>query len=284
MRVLRSALPLVLFTAFGTDFAPAQSSTGATRLVDVGGYPTRVVELGVRDRESGEPVLVLLAGAGSPLETWQGWLNDVADLAPVVSYDRPGIGGSTFDELEASPAHLVEHAHAVLEALSIPPPYVLVGHSWGGTLALHYAGRYPREVVGVVYLDPFDPLEPPRPESGSRIPPGANLPPGLRAEAEGIQTFQDTPIEDRSLPPDPDVPTGVLLGTRAPTGQGPPPWTPAYWNDWMTQRLARYAQLVRDRRYGTLIVASDAGHFVHHDVPALATDLVRTVLEAARER
>ena len=41
--------------------------------------------------------------------------------------------------------------------LDVDPPYVLVGHSWGGPLILYYAGRYPHDVVGMVYLDPTEP-------------------------------------------------------------------------------------------------------------------------------
>jgi pimeloyl-ACP methyl ester carboxylesterase len=285
VRTLGSTIGLIVMLFVGADGTRAQTPLGSTRTVDVGGYPTRVVEIGVGDRLAGEPIVVLFAGAASPIETWRGWLSDVSGLAAVVSYDRPGIGGSEYDGLAASPTHMVEHAHAVLDALGIAPPYVLVGHSWGATLALYFAGEYPSEVVGLVYLDPLDPLETPWPYGDDRMSGGTNLPPGQRAEFDAIDAFEATPIEDRALPADPDIPTGLFLGTLAPTfGRGIPAVERAYWSEWMARRVSRYTEWARGLRQGTLIVATDVGHFVHHDAPALATELVAGILAAVRER
>lgn len=44
--------------------------------------------------------------------------------------------------------------HALLAALHLPPPYVLVGHSYGALLIRVFAHRYPREIVGLVFVDP----------------------------------------------------------------------------------------------------------------------------------
>ena len=221
-----------------------------------------------------------------------------SELAPVVSYDRPGIGGSEYDGLDASPAHVVEHAHAVLRALDVPPPYVLVGHSWGAPLALYYAGRYPEEVVGMVYLDPLDAREticetlllPDEQECAAeaarRIQERgslANVPAGPRAEMEAIRSFGDTPVAGRALPADPDVPTAVLLGTLNPRDWGGADEEfAAYAERWLAQRVPRYATWVSGLSQGTLIVATDAGHFVYRDVPTLTNEAVRRVLDAAR--
>lgn len=42
----------------------------------------------------------------------------------------------------------------MLEELRIPPPYVLVGHSYGGLLVRVFAHRYPAEIAGLVLVDP----------------------------------------------------------------------------------------------------------------------------------
>jgi pimeloyl-ACP methyl ester carboxylesterase len=36
------------------------------------------------------------------------------------------------------------------------PPYLLVGHSWGGPLIRAFAKEYPDDVAGMVYIDPTD--------------------------------------------------------------------------------------------------------------------------------
>jgi pimeloyl-ACP methyl ester carboxylesterase len=48
---------------------------------------------------------------------------------------------------------VVEDLHKVLEAGSIPGPYVLVGHSLGGVEARVYAQRWPAQVAGMVLVD-----------------------------------------------------------------------------------------------------------------------------------
>jgi len=100
---------------------------------------------------------------------------------------------------------------------------------------------------------------------------------GRAAELEAIRVFQDTPVEDRALPADPDVPTGVLLATAGPPNPAP------YIDGWLARRVVRYAEWVRGRPRSTLIVATDAVHFVYREVPTLTTEVVRRVLSAARE-
>jgi pimeloyl-ACP methyl ester carboxylesterase len=51
----------------------------------------------------------------------------------------------------------VEELHHLLGGASVPPPYVLVGHSFGGLVARAYVHRYPGEIGGLVLLDPAYP-------------------------------------------------------------------------------------------------------------------------------
>ena len=48
---------------------------------------------------------------------------------------------------------------ALLAAARIAPPYVLVGHSFGGLTARLFASRHPAEVAGLVLLDPAMPAD-----------------------------------------------------------------------------------------------------------------------------
>lgn len=122
----RVALAAILATSFLPGEVRAQVADGSRRVVEVLGNDTRVTLLGLEDRERGEPVLFLFSGAGAPSEFWGDWLSEIASLAPVVTYDRPGIGGSPFDGIDPTPQRVVQHAHALLDALDVPPPYILV--------------------------------------------------------------------------------------------------------------------------------------------------------------
>ncbi len=77
---------------------------------------------------------------------------EVAKFTQVCSYDHSGIGWS--DDGPADSCSLrVNEVHTALKNLGIKGPYVLVGHSLGGLVARVYAGRYPDEVAGMVFVD-----------------------------------------------------------------------------------------------------------------------------------
>ena len=52
---------------------------------------------------------------------------------------------------------LAADLHTLLQRAAVPGPYVLAGHSIGGTYALTFAARYPRQVAGMVLLDSSTP-------------------------------------------------------------------------------------------------------------------------------
>jgi pimeloyl-ACP methyl ester carboxylesterase len=101
-------------------------------------------------------VVVFESGGATPLETWDPILSEVAAFSPLIAYDRPGTGESEWDCEPPTPDHVVARLHGLLAELGVEPPFVLVGHSWGGALARYFAGIHPEDVDGVLYLDPTD--------------------------------------------------------------------------------------------------------------------------------
>ena len=77
----------------------------------------------------------------------------IASIAPVVAYDRRGIGQSAPDSERQSLRRAAQALHALLQKTNVQPPYVLVGHSWGGLLTRAFINQYAREVIGWVLLD-----------------------------------------------------------------------------------------------------------------------------------
>ncbi|MCH7565186.1 MAG: alpha/beta fold hydrolase [Gemmatimonadetes bacterium] len=276
----------------------AQLPDGATRLVDVFGTPTRVLTLGLENRNSGDPVIFLQSGAGTALEGWGDWPVALSELAPVVGYDRPGLGESPFDGFDPSPQRVATHARELLDVLQIPPPYLLVGHSWGGPLILYFAAQYPDEVVGMVYLDPADPrisrsellltddeAEMERRGAAYREAVAAlqssSSPPGRAAESRVRSEFNAKEPEDRSVPNDPSVPTAIVLATRIPNLAGGPYYIDEEWyQEYNRVRIGRFVDWSLGRPNITLMLATDAGHFVHLDARTLATEAVKRVLAA----
>lgn len=105
----------------------------------------------------GSPTVVLSNGLGGVSAGWGRIAVPVATTTRVCAYDRAGQGWS---EEAASPRDGVQSAeelHTLLAKAGEQGPYVLVGHSTGGTYAMTYAARYPGQVAGLVLLDSSSP-------------------------------------------------------------------------------------------------------------------------------
>ena len=123
-------------------------------LVDVGGHRLNVQVAGTS--KPGVPTVVFESGLGSTLAAWYGIHLTIADSVRTIAYERAGIGMSQPDSGARSFKGMVAELRALLEKVGAAPPYVLVGHSLGGALINLFAATYPREVAGLVYIDPTD--------------------------------------------------------------------------------------------------------------------------------
>jgi pimeloyl-ACP methyl ester carboxylesterase len=108
---------------------------------------------------TGSPVVVLFNGLGERTPSWAWVQDDVMRQTRVCVFDRAGEGWSGAG-VGAQDAHqLSADAHGLLRAASVPGPYVVAGHSVGGTYALAYAMDYPGDVAGVGLLDSSTPYQ-----------------------------------------------------------------------------------------------------------------------------
>ena len=105
---------------------------------------------------SGSPTILMEAGGGDDSSAWpRSMIADLAGQTMVCAYDRAGTGRSDPAPVEPrSAANVQEDLDALLEAAGIPPPYLLVGQSFGGQVALYHAMRHSEDVVGMVIVDP----------------------------------------------------------------------------------------------------------------------------------
>ncbi|WP_181383497.1 alpha/beta fold hydrolase [Streptomyces sp. NWU339] len=106
------------------------------------------------------PVVLVAGGAGGGVDgTWGPLENRLAELGPVVTYDRAGSGHSDGPQ-HARVSELAEELHQVLNKLGVRQPVVVAGWSSGAFVAEGYALRYPEHVAGLVLIEPT-PTEPP---------------------------------------------------------------------------------------------------------------------------
>ena len=124
------------------------------RFIEIDGLRQHVIELGGRANSSDPPV-VLLHGAGSNLQDMNFALGErLAVKHRVILVDRPGFGFSTRKtKAGSSPAYQAAVLRGLLDRLGIERA-IIVGHSWGGTLALTFALDYPKHVAGLVLIAP----------------------------------------------------------------------------------------------------------------------------------
>lgn len=123
-------------------------------LVKIPGAEMHVSRLG-----NGAPPVVLEAGIAASSINWRPLQAQLAGLTETYAYDRAGFGWSVGDNRTCTLAQITEDLHALLHAIPVPAPYILVGHSFAGYITRAYANRYPDELAGVVLLDPLTPEE-----------------------------------------------------------------------------------------------------------------------------
>lgn len=148
------ALVLLSFLGGATRVAVAGGQNGqceqpAEHFIDVENTRVRYVEAGAG------PVVVLIHGnAGSVDDFDFESLGLLCRDHRVIAVDRPGHGKSARPtDADAKLEYQARLLHETLSHLGVTHP-VLVGHSWGGSLALAYAVEYPSELSAIVLLAP----------------------------------------------------------------------------------------------------------------------------------
>ncbi len=139
----------VIITFIGTRLIErAHAPPG--RFIEIGGYRQHLIELGDGGHEA--PPVVLLHGAGANLQDMNLALGErLAARHRVILIDRPGFGFSSRRRGGCSPAYQASVLRGVIDKLGVDRA-IIVGHSWGGTLALTFALDFPDRVVGLVLI------------------------------------------------------------------------------------------------------------------------------------
>jgi pimeloyl-ACP methyl ester carboxylesterase len=134
--------------------APARSSAQAGPVrVTVGQRTLRGDCVG--KARTGQPTVILEAGQANDEHELSAIGDALAKQGLVCGYARAGVGDS--DPFSHSPATMSDEL-SDLEAFTrhahLAKPYLVVGQSLGGAIALMYAERHPQDVAGVVAMNP----------------------------------------------------------------------------------------------------------------------------------
>ncbi|MGH8615698.1 MAG: alpha/beta fold hydrolase [Gammaproteobacteria bacterium] len=118
------------------------------RLLDVGGFKLHLYCVGL-----GSPTVVLDAGLGGSAADWTKVQQLVRQTTNACIYDRAGYGWSDPGPAPRTSGRLASELRTLLARAKVPPPYIVVGHSFGGYNARLFSSFYPDDTVGLVLVD-----------------------------------------------------------------------------------------------------------------------------------
>ena len=280
----------------------------AGRLVDVRGRKMDIDCTG-----EGTPTVILDSGLGDSYLSWRKVQPEIAKFTRVCSYDRAGLGYSEPSSQPRTSKVIAEELHALLQAASVSPPYVIVGHSMGGYDVRVYTSRYRNEIVGMVLVDAS------HPDQESRFPAelknmegswhreaqfiASTMPFGIprllglcdddavtraadcnwhsaREQLAEMSAFPESAAETAQTGSLSDMPLAVLShDPDKPSSDLPPDLAKPTNEAWekMQEELAHLSTR------GTQTVAKNSAHYIQIDRPEVVIDAVRNVVEQARQ-
>lgn len=218
---------------------------------------------------AGSPTVVLETFGPAYLETWNRIQPEIAHFGRVVSYDHAGYWGSEPGPKPRDATQIARELHAALQSANLPPPYVLVGYSFGGPYTRVFASLYPDEVAGMVFVDPTQ-------ESFMAMLnvqfPDMNVVTEAQRHEQyewGMQWPSMIQARDARLP---EVPITLITGAQT--------------HDVLSRKLlplwqAEHAKWLSQFPHAKHIVTTNSGHGVVFTEPELIIEAVRAVIEQA---
>ncbi|MCA1854969.1 alpha/beta hydrolase [Massilia oculi] len=229
--------------------------------------------------EQGSPTIVLLGGSGSALETWHKLYPDIEELGTVLAYDRAGVGGSSRAREAQLGTTVVLQLRALLRESGARPPFLLVGHAFGGLHANLFARLYPEETCGVLFLEataPDDVLHLKRRRSWLQRAAAGLLDRVSPLDPDDeVSNEEETVAEIAEAPDFPPVPVTVLSGARR-----LPRWIVS--RAAAQERARNQDGLARLSPLGERVLATRSAHFPQSSEPQLVLDSLAALARRAR--
>lgn len=236
----------------------------------------------------GGPALVFETGLADSLDTWLPMWRTMSQFTTVVDYSRAGLGRSDAGPPDHSVPHAAADLHALLHALPVRPPFILVARSYGSLIARLYTSLYPSDVAGIVLVDGtheqqvrrFGALDPTYPrafrvffDSLLRTMPDGPAAAETR-ETVKIQAEGTVP----GLKPLPDIPMAVVTSMQSDEASAYVNGTARGHEVWR----ALHDEWFRRSRNAIHIQTTHSGHGIQDDEPALVEMAIRFVLDRVR--
>ena len=269
--------------AFGLVLAHAAcaqpaGAVPASDRIAVGSYQVQMASAG-----SGRYTVLFESGFGTDLRAWRKVAPEVAKTARTVTYSRAGYGASDPRPEPRTLLQSSEELDQLVAAARLTPPFILVGHSYGGMLARAFAARHPDWIAGMVLVDPSDERFNPalRKLDASRAAAddkqfAAIVPPKFQPELQQLQPVLDSgtfPVAGKL----PDVPVVVLTSVQ----QADKPEFFLETPEAVAVKRGLHADFLRQFSDGSQVLTEKSGHNIQLEEPQLVVGAIAKVIAAA---
>jgi len=255
-------------------------------MIDVGGQKLHCCVYG-----NGSPTVVLVSGFEAPQAYWNSVIPDLAAKTTGVTFDRAGIGESEIGDLPTHGEQSAKDLRVLLDKLGVPRPYILVGHSYGGSVVRLFASMYPDDMGGLIledtqhedvlnelrkilkgkYLEAFDQLVAAR----------FSAPENPKTEADYRNITREQVSKSKPLP---RIPFVILTSPDRAKAMQP------IFSDEAIEKIAKLDWALNNKLAalipgGRQIIVEGAGHNIHVDKPeALIAPVVEMIKEVSEKK
>ena len=133
-------------TAIELDFNLYRVDVPIAGLVDA--------ELSVIDiwPEAAEKTIMFVHGYAGCAETWEHQINYFARTHRVIALDLRGHGQSDAPLTQYTMREMIDDIYTITKTLQLPEKFILVGHSFGGSICVEYAIAHPEQLEKLVLI------------------------------------------------------------------------------------------------------------------------------------
>jgi pimeloyl-ACP methyl ester carboxylesterase len=217
---------------------------------------------------NGKPTIVMDAGYGDFSKAWDLVISEISKLSDVLVYDRAGLGKSESSSHSRTSLEMVKELNELLKEAKINPPYLLVGHSFGGVNTRLYATEYPNEVCGLILVDstPEDYRERFLPTMPIKFQQAYNK---QFVSESNYDEFMESLKQVKESRKKLDVPLIVLsAGKKEHYSEE----SQELWNE-MQREITEISS------NGEFIVAENSAHYIQNDAPELVVSAIKRLID-----
>jgi len=249
----------------------------------------------------GSPIIIFDSGVGGSHMDWVNVQSRAGEFTQACSYDRSGYGWSEMGIKPRTSKRIVSELTKILKIAKKEPPYILVGHSFGGLNMQLFARINPKDVIGLVLIDSIHTEQYKRFEDAGIEIPTTNTTRFLLGSKDQVtegmpEEYKDVAYElvrsDEAVSSMfnelrnmhvstqeistaakmPDIPISVIT-------HGKKVWDNPMFKNMEEIWYELQTQLSKSTSKGKLLTADSSGHHIHLEQPELILNEIKSILE-----